>query len=180
MKFLILLGLIFSLGCLAQSGPRIPKGHAVENPDFYLGGFDGVWSGNLKTIKGQEYPFIGEAGYEISMKLDIQGNRVQVWISPAAGQDLKEIYPGRFRISKHKTNAVIYSINSESEKYNEHDKGEWVETLNLTLTLKDNSSLYVYHVRAVNNFLLDPELHSENSAGRFFFSGSGELKKVEE
>lgn len=170
-KLIPLLAVILSLlGCASKNLTK-------ENPEFYLGGFDGVFVGNIQQLKGNGYPFIASGEHKMSFMLVVSENDVSIHTgTPEKG--LKEVKLDKINIIKHKTNAVIYAQESEGENYNEEDKGDWVETWNMTVTRKDNNSVYVYLVRAVNNFRLAPETNTDEKTGRFFYSWSGELQQV--
>jgi hypothetical protein len=178
MKYIILTLTIILSAC---SPTKTSKHHQYEStqekPEFYLGGFDGVWVGNVQQIKGNGYPFVAKGGHELSMMLVIREETVDI-LTGAAGKPLKQVHFNKINIVRHKTNAIIYAQHSESEKLNEEDKGEWVETWNMTLTLKKDGSVYIYLVRAVNNFLLSPEIYTDKETARFFYSWSGELNQV--
>lgn len=150
----------------------------IEKPEFYLGSYEGIWVGQIQQIKGNGYPFVAEGKHQFSIMLVIEGDTVKVYRQPKEGSAEEVKASGGFKIIKHKTNAIIYSQDSESDEFNEKDTSDWVETWNMTLTKKDDSSLYIYHVRAVNNFKNPPDHHVNESMGRFFFSFSGELKRI--
>lgn len=171
LKLVPLLAVILTLlGCASKNVIK-------ENQEFYLGGFDGVFVGDIQQLKGTGYPFVGSGHGKVSFKLAIRDNKASLFIgTPEKG--FNEVYLDNPNIIRHKTNAVIYSQGSESEKYNEEDKGNWVETWNMTLTRKNKNSIYVYIVRSVNNFRLPPETYIDDKMGRFFYSWSGELQQV--
>lgn len=171
-KYILSIIAVTFLSACATTSKNIGKN------EFYLGGYDGIWVGDMEQIKGSGYPFVAEGKHRFSIMLIIRDETVKVYTQPKESP-LKEIKAASgFKILKHKTNAIIYSQDSESDAYNEKDTGDWVETWNMTLTKKDDSSLYIYHVRAVNNFKNPPDHHINESMGRFFFSFSGELKKI--
>lgn len=170
-KVIYLLAVILSLyGCASKKVTE-------EKPEFYLGGINGVFVGDLQQVKGIGYPFVATGSHQLSMMLVISDDDVSVYTGTPE-KDLKEVKFEKFNITRHKTNAVIYAQDSESKKLNEEDTGEWVETWNITLTRKNDGAVYVYLVRAVNNFLLAPEIHTDEETARFFYSWSGELKQV--
>lgn len=166
----LLINTIFLFGCTSTKQTK-------ENPSYYLGGFNGVFSGKIQQLKGIGYPFVASGDRQLTMMLVIAGEKVSVYTG-TPGKPVKEVHLANLRIDQHKTNAVIYSMESESENFNEQDKGDWVETWNFTLTRKDPETVYVYLVRAVNNFKLPPETHTEKSTARFFYSWSGELTQL--
>lgn len=172
MRVLIFLAAILSLTACTST---IKK--PDENSKLYMGGFDGVWVGNLKGIKGNGYPFIATGEEEFAIMLIIKDDHVSVTTTPK-GKKPNTIKEGKFKIIKHKTNAIIYAQDSESEKFNAEDNGEWVETWNMTLTHKEENSIYVYYVRSVNNFLLAHDTNTDSKADRFFYSATAELTKV--
>ncbi len=171
LKLVPLLVVILSLlGCSSNKAIK-------ENPEFYLGGFDGVFVGDIQQLKGNGYPFIAPGEHKLSFMLVIRDDEVSIRTG-TPGKDLKKVNFENLHIIKHKTNAVIYTQESEGDNYNEEDKGDWVETWNMTLTRKDENSIYIYLVRVVNNFRLAPETNTDEKTGRFFYSWSGELQQV--
>lgn len=172
MKAVLFLAAILSLTACSTTNQK-----TNENTDLYMGGFDGVWVGNFKGIKGKGYPFIATGEEEFAIMLMIKDDYVSVTTTPK-GKKPNTVKEGKFKIIKHKTNAIIYAQDSESEKFNEEDNGEWVETWNMTLTHKEKNSIYVYYVRSVNNFLLAHDTNTEDVSGRFFYSAYTELTKV--
>lgn len=166
----LLIVILSLLGCVSNKAIK-------ENPKFYLGGFDGVFIGDLQQLKGSGYPFIAPGERKMAFMLVIRDDEVSIHTG-TPGKDLKKVNFEKLHIIKHKTNAVIYTQESEGENYNEEDKGDWAETWNMTLTRKDENSVYVYLVRVVNNFRLAPETYTEAETGRFFYSWSGELQQV--
>ncbi|GEM_PF-1808360 len=146
--------------------------------DLYYGDFNGSWEGTLYLI-GLDLPGFP---YTLSTKeIDKNGGESKIVVS---GQNVevyykwkgkwKEVKPGQFKINKHKTNAIIFAINSSSDVYDKTGSGGWVETWNFTLTYKDKNSVYVYVTRAVNNYMkkYDEEI------SRFFISSFGDFQKV--
>lgn len=170
MKAVLFLAVILSLTACSTANQK-----TNENTDLYMGGFDGVWVGELKSIRGTGYPFIAKGENESSMMLIIREGKVSV----SAGnkeKGISKVKEGKFNIIEHRTNAIIYAQDSGSD--NADDTDDWVETWNITVTHKDANSIYVYFVRSVNNFRMPHNLDTETEAGRFFYSYSGELIKV--
>ncbi len=138
----------------------------------YEPGFDGTWIGVLNIIEPEIYnpmPLPPETGSSrtIELAIEIDGTDARVFYNDEKGW--KEVKSGAFTTVIHKTNAVVAAIDSNIAR---DSSIGWVETWNLTLTHKDDGSLYAYWVRAVNNYnvaaMTDPN-------ARFFFSGFGEL-----
>ena len=140
-----------------------------------MGGFDGVWIGEIKINQGNGYPFMSAPGAKFFMMLKIEDGKVSVLTGEKSHQ-LSLIKAGKFKMIDHKTNAIIYAQNSEGA--NRNNTGDWVETWNITVTHKDADSIFIYFVRTVNNFLLEPSINTDKERARFFYSYSGELNKA--
>ena len=141
--------------------------------DLYLGGYEGVWRGTLVGNSGKDFPFYSSS-VEINMKIEIADGSVRVY-TLKNGINV-EVKPGAFKLLVHKTNAIVYSMNSSPDIYDKTGKGGWVETWNITLTHGEKNSLYGTYIRAVNNYLISSvDKNSANS--RAFYSFSGELRK---
>jgi hypothetical protein len=145
--------------------------------DLYYGGFDGAWEGTLKYIDPSAYDSL--RGYNIpdgvGLRIVISGNNASVFYKNEDGWS--EVKPGLFHIVAHKTNAIVYAIESSRDVMDETGQGGWVETWNFTITHKDRSSLYVFFNRAVNNYLLASDFKDPVTGvpGRLFGSAFGEL-----
>lgn len=87
---------------------------------------------------------------------------------PAKGEWV-EAKPGKFRVDRYKTGAVIYASDSA-----EDGDGNWVESWVLVVTLRAPDELLVVWLRVVNN--LDVPLASEHS--KFSSQSAGILRRV--
>jgi hypothetical protein len=122
----------------------------------------GSWKGSIPIHDGA-----GE-GENLDLKLELTKNdEVELWLINEG--DWVEAKPGKFRISRHRSNAVIYATDSA-----EDDDGTWVETWVLVVTLRTPDELLVVWSRVVNN--LDVPLTSEHS--KFSSQAAGILKRV--
>lgn len=159
---------ILFVGALSLTVSAAPTGLRAADFDQE---FDGTWMGTIRVIDTSLYnpmelpPGPGEEPLELA--LEIEGDAARVLIN--AGKGWTEVKPGAFSGTAHKTNAVIVAIDSYIL---DDESAGWVETWNLTLTHKDDKTLYVYWVRAVNNYSV-PAM--TNPYARFFVSGFGEL-----
>ncbi|HEY9035564.1 MAG TPA: hypothetical protein VIM96_02520 [Pseudomonadales bacterium] len=145
---------------------------------IYLGGFDGTWEGRLEPISPNEYPFKHIDSGSWHLKLAIVNGEVSVFSrDPKNSAGWRSVMPGKFSITEHKTNAVVFAMASATDVLDKTGSGGWVETWNITLTKKDKASLYVVHTRAVNNYLQKPELQNGPLQGRFLLSSTGMLTK---
>lgn len=166
---------IFAIATLSLIACTQTNTKTNETSELYMGGFDGVWIGEMKSNQGNGYPFISTSGRDSTMMLIIREGKVSV----SAGnkeRGISKVKEGKFKITEHKTNAIIYAQDSGSDDADNTE--DWVETWNITVTHKDLDSIYIYFVRSVNNFRQPYNLDTETEAGRFFYSYSGELKKV--
>lgn len=162
-KFALLL--IFLLSACSTKEVR------EQTPPWSFGGFDGVWEGRLYYGKNLLYPF-ETYPKDLRIKIAIKSDKVNVYLF--SNDEWDEITPGLFRIETHKSNAVIFALNSSKDV---PGRGGWVETWNFTLTHRDNESAHVFFVRAVNNYLLKPDHREDNKAGRFIYSYNGTLNR---
>lgn len=141
-----------------------------------LNGFDGRWEGTINIIPpdtfDKEHGLKGDAAH---LAIAIKGEAVSVYSN--LNNCWGELLPGGFRIVPHKTNAVIFMHNSALEE-SDGKAGGWVETWNLTLTHRDDKSLYVMFARSVNNVGLGPDEHVNDASGRMFVMGFGKFDRV--
>lgn len=140
--------------------------------EIYHREFDGIWQGVFYGNENFEYPRFGGNAI-INLRVEIAGDKVKV-LNSWRGK-YRETKAGKFKIVIHKSNAIIYAIDSSKDIHDKTGSGGWVETWNITLTHGTTGSLYGTHVRAVNNYLLSPL--SKTRSGLMSFSGV--LKKVD-
>jgi hypothetical protein len=136
--------------------------------------FDGTWIGAIRMIDSSLYNPVelppeasSITARPMELAIEIEGTAARV--SYNVGKGWTELKPGAFSVMAHKTNAIVVAIDSNIL---DDESAGWVETWNLTLTHKDDESLYAYWVRAVNNYNI-PAM--TNPYARFFLSGFGEL-----
>ncbi|MBN1378012.1 MAG: hypothetical protein JXA04_02120 [Gammaproteobacteria bacterium] len=136
----------------------------------------------LDPVQAGQYPFLTKKN-SFTIMLMINGTNVSVW---SGRQDtdgnvsLSPVKQDSFKIVQHKTNAIVFAIDSSSDVFDTTGAGGWVETWNITLTKKGESSIYAYHVRSVNNYLIPPEINNEEQTGRFIYAFSGVIDKVDQ
>lgn len=149
--------------------------HEGRSQDLYFGGFNGTWQGKFKSSELDLKSFAPlSRSFDLQQAIQIKGTAVHVLNFSAKDRKWEEIKPNQFRIETHKTNAIVYAINSAADVMGSTNSGGWVETWNYTITHKDKDNLYVYFTRAVNNYLVP--LGADNA--RFFYAGGGEFRRV--
>ena len=127
--------------------------------------FNGIWEGH---IKGFQAPLLRtKRTHVFKTRLWVKGDEVQVFYQK--DQRWNEVKAGAFRIFKHKSNALIYAINSGTDQ-----DGAWVETWSFSVTKKDKNSLLVYWYSVINNN--DAPLEEEYS--RIATGASGVFRKI--
>jgi len=148
-KLIITVLLVMLYGCASAPAPK------KDDLAVFMGGFEGVWQGKFSHINYPEYPFSQIDKNAMELKVAVENASVEVSLLHKGAWYL--IKSGHFKIDQHKTNAVIYSIDSADDVYDETGMGGWVETWSITLTHKDKNSLYATLTRVVNNYLKEPE-----------------------
>lgn len=134
--------------------------------------FDGTWIGVIRRIDMALYNPVEptpETERLPPIELAISVDSTAVLVRFNSGKGWTDVKPGAFQIDSHKTNAVIYATTSW---ISDDESMGWVETWNLTLSHKDDDTLYAYWVRAVNNYAM-PAMSDPNA--RFAMIGHGEL-----
>jgi hypothetical protein len=147
--------------------------HLASAQDLYYGGYTGTWQGKLKAADLAVLDaLVGVGKGEAEIRLVIEGTNARVFVR---GKDQwNEVKPGAFRAVVHKTNAVVYAIDSARDVEDKTGSGGWVETWNFTLTHKDKDSLYALVVRSVNNYLKP----AGTDGARFFVSVFGVMSRA--
>ena len=160
---------LVALACMASASPVM-----AQDRD-YMGGFDGRWEGQLKSIAPQSYDAVHGIQWaeDAMMAFVVKNEGVSVYTGSAKG-DWREAKAGHFQILALKTNATITAIDSSNEA---PDKEGWVETWNFSATHKDRDHLLVVFTRQVNNYTKSDENHG-SAAGRFIAMGFGEMHRV--
>ena len=149
--------------------------HGGQSQDLYFGGFNGTWEGTVSTRKMdlKTFDFIGERS-DRTIRLVIADATARVLLFNKSKNAWGEVKPTQFRIESHKTNAIVYAVNSSSDVMDQTGSGGWVETWNFTITHKDKDSVYVEFAQAINNYLVPPT----KDIARFIHAGGGELSAV--
>lgn len=153
---------------------------------LYFGGFVGTWVGKLEPSNAYEYPFGPSQKNGLLIKLDIkgskkisskskgsksEGSKPEITNIEASDIDVyifknsvwMPVKKGLFKIVTNKTNAIIYAFDSSEDVLNQSGNGGWVETFNLSLTLKDDHSLYAVFTSVVNNYITSDQKRQEKS-----------------
>ncbi len=137
-----------------------------------MGGFNGTWVGKLRIVDPAAVDGTvgsGTAGKEYEYAVVVAGASAKVYSRKDGSWD--EIKPGAFHVAAHKTNAIVYAIDSSTDVYDSSGSGGWVETWNFTVTHKNTTTLYAAWTRSVNNYLKKPS----DRAARFFVVAFGEM-----
>lgn len=121
--------------------PPVPGAEAApHNVLFNLGG---EWRGKLVPLHGEH---LDPRDWNLELRFFIRGDMAQVFIWRGSGWE--EVKPGQFRLTHHKSNAILYSIDSGSG---------WVESWIFSLSRRDEDSLNVYANRIINNINMAPD-----------------------
>jgi hypothetical protein len=151
MRLLAIFGLLL-IGACADPVSAVP-GESSS-------GLNGSWAGSIPIHHGD-----GQ-GEDLDLKLNLtQNDEVELWLIDAG--NWIEAKPGKFRVSRLKSNAVIYATDSAED-------GTWVESWALVVTLRTPDELLVVWSRVVNN--VHVPLTSEHS--KFTSQAAGILKRV--
>ena len=129
-------------------------GSVRAQDELYYGGFRGKWEGQLRLIDPNAYHSEiggGTAGQVFEASFEVSGEKVRVFW----GKHRTEVKPGSFHLTTHKTNAIVYAMDSAADVMDKTGSGGWVETWTFTITHKDRNSLYT-----INPFTLTPFDHS--------------------
>ncbi len=159
---------------VASAWVMLSNAASAQDQD-YLGGYDGRWEGQLKSIAPQSY----DAVHGINLADDwmlafvVKNEGISVYTGDAKG-NWREAKAGHFQILSFKTNAAITAIDSSNEAPN---KEGWVETWNFSATHTDRDHLLVAFTRMVSNYTKADENHTA-TPGRFVALGFGELHRV--
>ncbi len=119
-----------------------------------FGSLDGTWEGDLKSID-----LTGEGQATTSWRrIIIQDGQARIFYK--RDEKINEVKPGKFRVERQLTNAVIVAIDSGHD-----NEGTWVETWAFAVTQKDKNTLITNFMRQVNNINLPLSVgHSKFSA----------------
>ena len=115
-----------------------PTASTKPVPETSMFNLGGEWQGRLQPIHGQH---LDPRDWKLPLRFYIRGDRAQVFID--RGGQWQEVKPGKFKVSQHKSNAVIHSIDSGSG---------WVESWIFSISRRDEDSIFVYGNRIINNF----------------------------
>ena len=129
---------------------------ASESTMFNL---NGEWRGVLQPLHGAN---LDPRDWDLELKLFISENTAQVHIK--RGEQWQEVKAGKFKITQHKTNAILHSIDS--------GRG-WVESWVFSLSRHDKDSINVYGNRIINNFK-----QTASTASRISYGSTGNFKRI--
>jgi hypothetical protein len=151
MRLLVVSALLLIGGCSDSVSERTTESDTRLN---------GLWEGSI--------PIRDTEGENLDLKLDLaRDDEVELWLIDEG--DWVEAKPGKFRVSRYMSNAVIYVTDSA-----EDGDGTWVESWVLVVTLRAPDELLVVWSRVVNN--LDVPLADEHS--KFSSQAAGVLRRV--
>jgi hypothetical protein len=107
-----------------------------------LGTIDGTWQGSLTGISGAT---LAKSSSSFTIRIVVAGTAAQVFVQDNDGS-FQEVKPGRFHAVQLGPSGMIAAIDSG------HDNdGEWFETWDFAVTLKDHNTLIANFYRVVNN-----------------------------
>jgi len=138
--------------------------HAAAAQDF--GGLDGIWEGTLNVVKAPGWSY-SQTNPTRETRLVIRGNSAQAFQFQQG--KILEIKPGKFKIERLETNAIIFAINSGSDS-----DGKWVQNWLYAVTEKDRDTLIVNLYAMANNLAMP----LSNSSSKWSMAATGELKRV--
>ncbi|MCC8969774.1 hypothetical protein [Bradyrhizobium brasilense] len=124
----------------------------------------GTWEGSLEYVKGKglrnpDWP-------PETWRLIIGDSAVQVF---NVSRNDKEVKPGKFAISRYRTNTLIFAMDSGKD-----EDGTWVETESFVLTAAGPSILNATLSGAVNNV----DLPREQELSSFLYVAIGQFRRV--
>lgn len=122
---------------------------------------DGSWRGKL-SVASISYPTAQDSIASPNYRIEINNKNVQVY------RDEKEVKPGAFRIEQHKTNAIVFAMDSGKD-----NEGLWVETWVFAITLKDPNTIIVDYDWLVNN----TDLPTNNDHSKISTVATGEFHR---
>lgn len=140
------------------ASPKINQSIASENTLFNL---NGEWRGVLQPLHGSH---LDPRDWKLELKLFISAGNAKVFIR--RGEQWQEVKTGKFRITRHKTNAILHSIDSG---------GGWVESWIFSISRYDEDSINVYGNRIINNFK-----QAAGTSSRITYGATGQFKRVYE
>jgi hypothetical protein len=132
----------------------------AASQDF--GTLNGTWEGDLQTVD------LDGSGKTTSFprRIVIQDRQAHVFYK--SDGNWREVKPGKFRVERHLTNAIILAIDSGKD-----NEGTWVESWAFAVTQKDRNTIITNFMRQVNNINLPLSVaHS-----KFSSAATGELAR---
>jgi hypothetical protein len=129
------------------------------------GSLDGTWEGDLTFLRGATLSPKGSA--TLRYRITIEDSAVHVYI--VEPQEVREIKRGALHIERLMSNAVISAIESGKD-----DAGTWVETLVITVTRENGTTLLANLARQVNNI----DLPQGSDDSKFTKEAAGELQLI--
>jgi hypothetical protein len=146
---------------VASDSPAAEHSSPVASQNI-LFNLNGEWRGVLQPLHGS---YLDPRDWKLELKLFIAASQARVYIR--RGEQWQEVKPGKFRITRHKTNAIIHGIDSGSG---------WVESWVFSVSRHDRDSINVYGNRIINNFRQPAEVQS----ARITYGATGRFKRVYE
>lgn len=129
--------------------------------------FNGTWEAKLSYVKAHG---LRDADWRPDFwQVVIEADKVRVFFRRAGSSELKESKAGKYQIHRHLTNAIVFAIDSGTDK-----DGVWVETEAFLLTQIEAHVLGVTLTGAVNN-TVQP---TSSETSKFFYVATGRFKRV--
>ncbi len=138
--------------------PGATKPVASENILFNL---NGEWRGVLQPLHGSH---LDPRDWKLELKLFVSADNAKVYIR--RGDQWQEVKTNKFKVTRHKTNAIIHSIDSGTG---------WVESWVFSISRYDEDSINVYGNRIINNFK-----QASSTSSRITYGATGQFKRVYE
>ncbi|WP_126456047.1 hypothetical protein [Sulfuriflexus mobilis] len=144
------------------SVPAAPTTSDTASPETVLFNLNGEWRGVLEPVHGNH---LDPRDWDLELKFFIFGDKAQVFIR--RGEQWQEVKPGKFKLAHHKSNAILYSMDSGTG---------WVESWVFSLSRHDQERINVYGNRLINNFR---QLTSQQGS-RITYGATGNFARVYE
>jgi hypothetical protein len=139
-----------------------PLASRPVTPQNTLFNLNGAWRGVLQPLHGSH---LDPRDWNLELKFFISAGLARVYIR--RGEQWQEVKPGKFRITHHKTNAIIHSIDSG---------GGWVESWVFSVSRHDRDSINVYGNRIINNF----KQSTDTQHSRITYAATARFERVYE
>lgn len=154
----------------ANAAPLKGAAHSAHAEAILAGaGYNGHWSGTLKSLYDPGLWPADES--DTTLKLDIQGDVIsvqQTFRSKKGATSVVSYKAGDLHFQRVATNAIAEYMHAGRDA-----EGAWVETVSLTMTLKDSDHMIIHWTRIMNN-ISQP---LDKPFSKFSVTGMGELTR---